>query len=309
MGEESANNELQGAASDKANVSITPAQPKSPTVGRSTHQASRPHRSLKAVVKSVAAVTMSARKHSRKRALQPRRVRAGEWKLATGKPLAAGNFGTVYLGMNTTGQLLAVKEIIPQIGNLDQVTSLMEEVELMKALEHPNIVAYLGAEVRPDPQGRGFRLYILQEWSAGGSLAELLRKFGKFDDEKVVERFVSQILSGIGYLHDEGIMHRDIKGDNILVDADGTVKIADFGASKRLSANGELVMTTRAFAGTPYFMAPEVTDRKLAMVVSESEFESSLNRSCNSRTTTRRLIFGQWGASSSRFVAISLLLS
>mmetsp|Transcript_70687 Transcript_70687/g.197513 ORF Transcript_70687/g.197513 Transcript_70687/m.197513 type:complete len:233 (+) Transcript_70687:868-1566(+) len=67
-----------------------------------------------------------------------------------------------------------------------------------------------------------------------------------------------QVLSGLVYLHSQRILHRDIKGDNILLDEEGVVKLADFGVSKRLNERGQLVESTKGVVGTPYFMAPEV---------------------------------------------------
>jgi len=96
------------------------------------------------------------------------------------------------------------------------------------------------------------------EYVPGGSLASLIVKFKRLP-EKVIRTFTKQILCGVEYLHSKGIAHRDIKGANILVDHNGLVKLADFGASKKLhnavSITGEGLKT---ITGTPYYMAPEV---------------------------------------------------
>jgi serine/threonine protein kinase len=101
---------------------------------------------------------------------------------------------------------------------------------------------------------KGF-VNIFQEWVPGGSIAHLLKRFGPFR-VGVVRTYTRQILEGLEYLHHNGIVHRDIKGGNILVDDVGHVKLADFGASQKM-AMGETQATTE-IKGTPYFMAPEV---------------------------------------------------
>merc|ERR1712196_163581 len=99
----------------------------------------------------------------------------------------------------------------------------------MKELVHPNIVRYWGSEM-DDLQ---HTLTIIMEYVSGGSVSALLQKFGPFN-ERVIRLYTGQILSGLDYLHSHRIMHRDIKGANILVDHAGVCKLADFGASKRL---------------------------------------------------------------------------
>jgi serine/threonine protein kinase len=133
-----------------------------------------------------------------------------------------------------------------------EVDNLLSEIQLMRGLSHPHIVEYLGASVDTE---KGV-LYIFQEWVPGGSVQQLLQQFGPFTIG-VVKEYTRQILLGLEYLHANGIVHRDIKGGNILVDANRTVKLADFGASTKLTAFNKTQDTT-TIKGTPYFMAPEV---------------------------------------------------
>ncbi|KAK8508913.1 hypothetical protein V6N12_035014 [Hibiscus sabdariffa] len=130
------------------------------------------------------------------------------------------------------------------------IRELEEEVKLLKNLSHPNIVRYLGI-VREEET-----LNILLEFVPGGSISSLLGKFGPFP-EAVIRKYTKQLLLGLEYLHNNGIMHRDIKGANILVDNKGNIKLADFGASKQVV---ELATVTgaKSMKGTPYWMAPEV---------------------------------------------------
>jgi len=181
-----------------------------------------------------------------------------KWK--RGPLLGKGGFAEVYMSLNLdTGELIAVKQVpVPQQGaeseSLKRVSQLEKEIHLLQDLEHPNIVRYLGFE-RNDQF-----INIFLEYVSGGSISSLLLKFGCFN-EKLIQIYCRQILLGLEYLHSKEIAHRDIKGANILLDHNAQVKLSDFGASKKLedlvpSSNG-----TRSFAGTPYWMAPEVVQR------------------------------------------------
>lgn len=108
-----------------------------------------------------------------------------------------------------------------------EMAALENEVNMMRGLYHENIVRYLGTE-RTDET-----LSIFMEYVPGGSIRQLLDKFGPFE-EAVVRVYTRQLLLGLEVLHRNGIAHRDIKGANVLVANDGTVKLADFGASKQL---------------------------------------------------------------------------
>ncbi|KAF5739853.1 putative mitogen activated protein kinase kinase kinase 3 mapkkk3 mekk3 [Tripterygium wilfordii] len=174
-----------------------------------------------------------------------------------GELIGCGASGHVYMGMNLdSGELLAVKQVlIPSNGAMkertqDHIKGLEEEVKLLKNLSHPNIVRYLGT-VREEES-----LNILLEFVPGGSISSLLGKFGPFP-EPVIRSYTEQLLQGLEYLHNNGIMHRDIKGANILVDNKGCIKLADFGASKQVV---ELATITgaKSMKGTVYWMAPEV---------------------------------------------------
>ncbi|XP_057485670.1 mitogen-activated protein kinase kinase kinase NPK1-like [Actinidia eriantha] len=174
-----------------------------------------------------------------------------------GELIGCGAFGRVYMGMNLdSGELLAVKQVSIAVTSASKdktqahIRELEEEVKLLKNLSHPNIVRYLGTAREEES------LNILLEFVPGGSISSLLGKFGSFP-ESVIRMYTKQLLLGLEYLHKNGIMHRDIKGANILVDNKGCIKLADFGASKKVV---ELVTITgaKSMKGTPYWMAPEV---------------------------------------------------
>eukprot|EP00980_Cylindrotheca_fusiformis_P026074 scaffold15305_cov126-Cylindrotheca_fusiformis.AAC.12 len=178
-------------------------------------------------------------------------VKRGEWTLGT--KIGVGSFGVVHVGMNTrTGTLMAVK-IFKVEGAV--MKDVRREVELMRSLRHKNIVRYLGAHMDKE------NLYIFQEWVPGGSIASMLSRFGAFPLQ-VVKSYLSQTLAGLLYLHNNNIMHRDIKGSNILVNDEGVVKLADFGASKKMANLNSNLLMSLTVRGTPYFMAPEVFEEK-----------------------------------------------
>jgi serine/threonine protein kinase len=176
-----------------------------------------------------------------------------------GEIIGQGAFGTVYLGMdNDTGQLMAVKEVpFTQIGGAasaklaSYILEVEEEVRLLQSFHHPNIVSYLGTERTKEA------LHIFLEYVPGGSIASLLSKFGSFR-ESVVRVYTKQILLGLEYLHANSVIHRDVKGANILVDNTGLVKLADFGASKKIEGLATIGSGFKSVKGTPYWMAPEV---------------------------------------------------
>ena len=121
------------------------------------------------------------------------------------------------------------------------VSALEREIELLKELQHENIVQYLGTSLLATPltidsSADGNFLNIFLEYVPGGSVAALLNNYGAFE-EALVRNFVRQILTGLNYLHKREIIHRDIKGANILVDNKGGIKISDFGISKKVEGS------------------------------------------------------------------------
>ncbi|KAL1954682.1 hypothetical protein VTO42DRAFT_834 [Malbranchea cinnamomea] len=186
-----------------------------------------------------------------------------------GSLIGEGSFGSVYLALHAiTGELMAVKQVeLPSATKgteFDQrkknmVNALKHEISLLQGLHHPNIVQYLGTST--DDQ----YLNIFLEYVPGGSIATMLRQYNTFQ-EPLIRNFVRQILGGLSYLHSRDIIHRDIKGANILVDNKGSVKISDFGISKRVEASTMLGANASSkghlhrpsLQGSVYWMAPEV---------------------------------------------------
>ncbi|PWN37543.1 Pkinase-domain-containing protein, partial [Meira miltonrushii] len=184
-------------------------------------------------------------------------LRVGHFQL--GDSLGKGAFGSVYRGLNwMSGETVAVKQV--RLGNMPrgELREIMAEIDLLKNLKHPNIVKYKGSEKTRE------YLFIILEYCENGSLQHICKRFGKFP-EGLVGVYISQILEGLIYLHDQGVIHRDIKGANILTTKDGSVKLADFGVATKA---GSLV-GNNAVVGSPYWMAPEVIDQSGATTASD----------------------------------------
>ncbi|KAJ8268010.1 hypothetical protein COCON_G00131820 [Conger conger] len=177
------------------------------------------------------------------------------WRL--GKMLGRGAFGEVYLCYDAdTGRELAVKQVPfdPDCQDTSKEVNALEcEIQLLKNLRHERIVQYYGCLRDPDSR----KLSIFVEFMAGGSVKDQLKAYGALT-EKVTRRYTRQILQGVFYLHSNMIVHRDIKGANILRDSSGNVKLGDFGASKRIQTICMSGTGIKSVTGTPYWMSPEV---------------------------------------------------
>ncbi|XP_022747502.1 mitogen-activated protein kinase kinase kinase 1-like [Durio zibethinus] len=169
-----------------------------------------------------------------------------------GELLGRGSFGSVFEGISDDGFFFAVKEV----SLLDQgsqgkqsIIQLEHEIALLSQFEHENIVQYYGTDKDES------KLYIFLELVTKGSLLNLYQKYNLRDSQ--VSAYTRQILHGLKYLHDRNVVHRDIKCANILVDASGSVKLADFGLAKATKLND-----VKSCKGTAFWMAPEVVNRK-----------------------------------------------
>ncbi|XP_070564922.1 uncharacterized protein [Ptychodera flava] len=177
------------------------------------------------------------------------------WK--KGQVLGRGAFGTVFCGLTNTGKLIAVKQVELSVrGKEDaekQYEKLQEEVDLLKTLDHVNIVTFLGTCLENNV------VNIFMQFVPGGSIAQLLARFGELE-EPVFCRYTKQVLKGVDYLHDNSVIHRDIKGGNVMLMPTGVIKLIDFGCAKRLCMNlsQSKAQLLKSMRGTPYWMAPEV---------------------------------------------------
>ncbi|XP_074660471.1 uncharacterized protein LOC141912936 [Tubulanus polymorphus] len=176
------------------------------------------------------------------------------WKKGT--RIGRGAYGTVWLGLTDSGNLIAVKQI--ELNTQDnkakrEYEKIEDELELLKTLKHRNIVEFYGTSLEDGV------VSIFMEYIPGGSIADLLARFGALE-EAVFSIYTKQILEGLEHIHSKGVIHRDIKGGNVMLTQDGVIKLIDFGCAKRLSLNHSASnkQMLKSMHGTPYWMAPEV---------------------------------------------------
>ncbi|GME80238.1 unnamed protein product [Ambrosiozyma monospora] len=180
-----------------------------------------------------------------------------EFAWVKGELLGVGTFGKVYLALNvTTGDMIAVKQttitskILNNRETREVVDTFKAEVDSLKDLDHVNIVQYLGFEMKDNVYS------IFLEYVSGGSVGRLIRDYGKFP-QSLSGYLTEQVLQGLSYIHSRGILHRDLKADNLLLETNGICKISDFGISKK-SKDIYSNDSAMSFQGTIFWMAPEI---------------------------------------------------
>ncbi|XP_027174593.1 mitogen-activated protein kinase kinase kinase 18-like [Coffea eugenioides] len=166
-----------------------------------------------------------------------------------GPIIGRGSSATVSLATTASGELLAVKS-----ADLSCSSLLQKEKSLISELSSPYIVKYVGCDVTTENDKPLYNL--LMEYVPGGTLSDQIRKQGGPLEESMIQVFAHQILQGLDYLHLNGIVHCDIKGQNVLIGRDGA-KIGDLGCA-RMVEEGNGMAGKSVIAGTPMFMAPEV---------------------------------------------------
>lgn len=170
------------------------------------------------------------------------------------KTIGKGSFGAVYTALLRNGRTVCCKVIeLGNVENEEEMEKLQNEIALMKRLHHPNIVQYYGSL---DDKAKK-TINIFMEYVSGGTLTSFVNKFSAIP-LNTLRQWAYQMVCGVTYLHECGIVHRDIKGDNVLVSVDGIVKLADFGCSKAIDDVCSATHGCSTMVGTPYWMAPEV---------------------------------------------------
>lgn len=170
-----------------------------------------------------------------------------------GNCIGKGQYGIVFRALQlATGQFVAVKRVDVEGVPAREVSQFMREVELLRRLNHPGIVRYIGMS-RSEKS-----LDIVLEYVEGGSLLSALKSFGPLN-ERLAASYCARILDSLSYLHQQDVVHCDLKAANILTTKTGNVKLTDFGVSLNMRA---MDTSRNKVAGSPNWMAPEVIELK-----------------------------------------------
>lgn len=181
--------------------------------------------------------------------LSPPLEKVGNYDLL--QKIADGGMGSVYKGRHRdTGALVAIKILPPHLAaNAVYLKRFEQEYNATKALNHPNIVKAIefGRE--------GHSPYLVMEFVEGESLGDRIERTGRMNEHEAI-RIIGQVAQGLHKAHKLGLIHRDVKPDNIILTPDGHAKLVDMGLVKEVDADLNLTRTNRGL-GTPHFMAPE----------------------------------------------------
>ncbi|XP_067375461.1 mitogen-activated protein kinase kinase kinase kinase 4 isoform X5 [Channa argus] len=166
-----------------------------------------------------------------------------------------GTYGQVYKGRHVkTGQLAAIK--VMEVTE-EEEEEIKLEINMLKSYSHHrNIATYYGAFIKKGPAGRDHQLWLVMEYCGAGSVTDLVKKTkGNCLKEDWIAYICREVLRGLSHLHAHHVIHRDIKGQNVLLTENAEVKLVDFGVSAQLD---KTIGRRNTFIGTPYWMAPEV---------------------------------------------------
>jgi serine/threonine protein kinase len=168
-----------------------------------------------------------------------------------GDKIGQGVYATVYKAIDTeTSSIFAVKSISLKSKYQDRskiISSIQKEVEILKTLDHNNIIKFYQTDIDIE----NHEIFIICEYAANRDLLSLIKEFHPLSI-KTIQKFTKEVTRALEYIHMKGIIHRDLKCENILIDTESNVKLSDFGLSC-LKENRK-----KNFAGSPYWTAPEV---------------------------------------------------
>ncbi|KAJ2921056.1 hypothetical protein H1R20_g16038, partial [Candolleomyces eurysporus] len=171
----------------------------------------------------------------------------GDWK-----KLGSGSFGNVYKGVYL-GIDVAIKEVLPST-EYDVAKYFEREWRLMKECRHPNICLFIGLSRAPSPDNR---IFIISEFIEGGNVRLYIHDKKKPFPWRLRLSFATDITRALAYLHARKCIHRDLKGENLLVTTNGRIKVTDFGFA-RIAARNEEELRRLTFCGTDSYMSPEI---------------------------------------------------
>lgn len=175
-------------------------------------------------------------------------------RVQVGNLIGRGTFGTVHQGLLQTScgpQIIAVKKLqLSADADGESLKAVEKELDILRNARHKNIIRFLGSSLSDEKH----ELSVYTEYVECGTIQSMVSKFGCLP-MFAIQKYMTQILKGLQYLHGIGVVHRDIKGENILVTKNGKVKLSDFGCSGSvLETNSESAMPV----GSPLWMSPEV---------------------------------------------------
>ena len=189
-------------------------------------------------------------------------IRKGEYSKM--RKIGRGASGTVFSCLLDSGATIAMKEIPLETQKQEEnevkaelaerFKPVEKEVRLLLGLQHPNIVQHYHCLLKTEEH----KAIIFMELVTGGSLGSMVRSLPNRLNEEVGRKYALQLLLALSTLHQKGVMHRDLKCDNVLLTVDGIIKLADFGTAKELSLGQSKAPGAKSLVGTPYFIAPEV---------------------------------------------------
>nr|WAK98091.1 mitogen-activated protein kinase kinase kinase 4 [Colaphellus bowringi] len=177
-----------------------------------------------------------------------------------GIKIGQGRFGKVYTAVNnSTGDLMAVKEITLQHNDTTTIKRLSEEMQILEGIMNENLVRFYGVEVHKN------EMLIFMEYCSEGTLENLIVATEKGLPELLARKYTFQLVSGVACLHDHGIVHRDIKTANLFLTNGGNcLKIGDFGCAAKIKSSATMPGELKGFVGTQAYMAPEVFTKNMS---------------------------------------------
>ncbi|XP_065681829.1 MAP/microtubule affinity-regulating kinase 3 isoform X10 [Hydra vulgaris] len=220
------------------------------SVDNTDHTRHSSHHSHRSNVKKIEDSHSASKSRNRSTTSSNEDIYVGKYKLI--KTIGKGNFAKVKLAKHLpTGREVAIKIIDKTQLNQTSLQKLFREVRIMKYLDHPNIVK-LYEVIETDKT-----LYLIMEYASGGEVFDYLVAHGRMKEKEARAKF-RQIVSSVQYCHQKHVIHRDLKAENLLLDADMNIKIADFGFSNEFSPGNKL----DTFCGSPPYAAPELFQGK-----------------------------------------------
>ncbi|XP_052808624.1 mitogen-activated protein kinase kinase kinase 4-like isoform X2 [Mya arenaria] len=171
-----------------------------------------------------------------------------------GNKIGEGQFGKVYSAVNMdTGVLMAMKEMkFPSADMQSHFKDIIDEIKIFEGISHPNLVKYFGVEVHRS------EMLVFMEYCDRGTIDEVSR-IGLTED--LIRKYTKELIRAVQVLHDNKIVHRDIKGANIFLTSSGCLKLGDFGCSVKLKNHTTMVGEVNKLVGTTAYMAPEVVTK------------------------------------------------